>query len=1347
MFLRLFFISSLIIPHLSFGQADYVFHKLTTQQGLSHSTVYTITQDSKGFIWLGTREGLNRYDGYELETFYAPDDDLSGLFNNQILALLPADSLLYIGTQKGLNVYNYRNNAIQRITFSGKSLGTIFQIYQASDGAVYFCTRRGLFSIDTNGQLVQLTQNTPVLAIAEHKKNVFWMVTRQQIILINQLSETIKSYPHLKETSEQFLDARGNISAIYRDRQGGIWIGTVHNGLYHYVPEKDVFEPIIPIHQSNPIEANMVRAIQEDYQGNLWVGTESGLFVYDQQKQKFDHYPQTYDGSLNAPNDKAIYCIFRSAEDIMWMGTYFGGVNYVKQREKGFRTLKADGGKEALGGKAVSQIDAINGKLWIGTEDGGITLWDQSQQQFNYLRHSSQGNSLVCNNVHSIHEDGSEGIWIGTFLGGLNRYNPTTNEFTVYQHHPDDSNSLSNNYVYSILRDSRDTLWVGTQRGLNIFHAQSNTFSRYRPDLFANAFIYDMLEDQQGDLWFCTRSSGIFRWNAREKKFTHYQVDAQKSHGLNTNQVVSAYQDSRHRLWFGTLTGGLIRWDSTNQHFLAITQADGLPNNNVYGMLEDSRGNLWVSTNKGLSQVNPESGKIVNYTVAHGLTDNQFNFKSFFKDDRGYMYFGTVNGLCYFHPDSLQFNRTAPNVYLTDLKLFNQSIPIGEESLLSTHIDETKAIELHYHQNVITFDFVALNYFAPGNNTYAYFMEGFEDRWNEVQNQRSATYTNLSPGNYTFRIKASNGDESWSEEKQIQLTVLPPFWLSNWALALYGLLLLGAVYLYRRYLIHRHQEKMVLQLERVEREKMEELNQHKLNFFTYISHEFKTPLTLIIASIDKLLSRSGSPESSTGFQLIKKNATRLHFLIDQLMEFRKTETDHATLNLGRGDVVLFLKDTFDAFIPLFTRKSIAYQTYSNVEEYTTYFDADKLEKIITNLLSNAVKHTREHGEITMDLYLQPATTVTAGQLSVTIIDSGIGLFEGESEKIFKPFYRGQNNLEVVPGTGIGLALVNSLVNFLNGTIAVESALDKGTTIVIDLPLSSPADGDSALKVHGNKTLQIDQNLLHEDEIAEIEVTEPENGADFELLIVEDDKDLLKFLTDHFSQFYQVVRATDGSKAKEKIQRSMPDLVISDVMMPGGDGVSLCEKIKTNLNTSHIPVILLTAKSATQHKLEGLNAGADAYLAKPFNLKELELLVKNTLDSRIHLKKHFLKHGNLDNLDQPINNQDQDFINKLTTVVEQHLDNPDFNVSIFTKEAGISRTLLHLKLKKLVNLSASEFIKTLRIQRAAQLLKRGSTVSEAAFRVGFKDPSYFSRVFREQFSVSPSEYKDSPLATQ
>lgn len=1320
------------------------FEKITTDNGLSHNTVFTIVQDRQGFMWFGTGEGLNRYDGSTIVSHYADPTDTTQLASNEINVLeIGPDGQLYIGTPLGLQVYDSRKGNFRRIQYQQKSIGQVNRIVSAHDSTLYICTNQGLYTLKKGmTRLSLLVGGANIRNLLEYKRGVFWYSTFHQLVMINEHGDVIKQYFDVRDGANHVISLTDNTSCLYKDTFGNIWLGSNKNGLLKYDAEQDVFVPVVPRHKSNPLEVNIVRGISEDVDGNLWIGTETGLFVYSHATNTFRHYTQSFEQPSAALNDKAIYSIYRSREGIMWVGTYFGGVNIDKPREKGFKVLKADGGVKALSGKAISDIvQDKRGNLWIATEDGGINIWNRKTGAISYLKNEPGKNSLSVNNVHALYEDGDV-FWIGTFLGGVNKYDLRTKHFNAYKNDKAETFAFVNNMVYTIHRDRNGVLWIGTIAGLNQFDPKKDTYDYFRPEIFRGKFIYDLYEDRVGGMWICmSQSDSLYYYSTAARTFNKYRYyDSTAAPNIG---FIAALEDSKGDMWFGTMNRGLVKFDRAGSRFSSYTMKDGLPNNFVYGLLEDARGNLWLSTNKGLSRFNPSTNVFTNYDASHGLA-NQFNYKSSFKDRDGWMYFGSINGLYYFHPDSLVTNDAIPSTYLSDFKLFNRSVPVAKGGVLEATVDATEVITLTYADNVITIDFGAINYSSSGNMKFAYFLEGFETDWNYVGAKNSATYTNLSPGSYTFKVKSANNDGVWSSNvRELRLVVLPPFWASTWALIVYSAIVIGMFLLYRAFLSYRNREKMAIQLERIEKEKIRELNQHKLNFFTYISHEFKTPLALILASIDKFLQlKTSNDDQVSGLTSIKRSAKRLQHLVDQLMEFRRIETDHAKMRYVNGDLIVFLRDTFFAFTPLFNNKGIDFYFNSDKPGFVTYFDADKLEKIITNLLSNAVKYSPAGAVIEMEVSINPVSQGETDIARIIICDTGVGMETEELSNVFTAFYQTEHGKKAGTGTGIGLSLVKSLMDFLNGRIEVTSKPNAGTQVSLTLPLPKHIVAGTVDKLEPSREVDLD-HVLPPVDLRSPEKEEEEGAARirYQLMIVEDSEELVSFLGSHFESKYKIVKAANGLIALNKLKKSLPDIIISDIMMPEMDGIELCRAIKSDLNTSHIPVIFLTAKTTIESKLEGLSEGADAYLAKPFSLKELDLVVSNLLSARSTLRDHFLKFGSVKNLDVTLVNRDQEFVLKLTQIVEANLDNASFNIGLFADAACVSRSLLHLKLKKLVNVSASEFIRNIRLKRAAELL-RGTdfTVADVATKVGYADPNYFSRSFKEKYNVNPSDYK-------
>ncbi|MDF1572050.1 MAG: two-component regulator propeller domain-containing protein [Bacteroidales bacterium] len=1351
---------ALSVCHTIHGQTNtppvtLQFEQVTSIQGLSNNTVLDITQDAESFIWFATREGLNKFDGQVITSYYKTENAaIPGNFIEKLL--ITSHEQMIIGTQKGVSVYHKETDSFSQILFKGKSIGNTTQIIELHTGELLLSSFQGLFIIGQDLAPVRIS-NIPYRDICEFRNGIIWGLYEDEIIIMNMEGEIIRRYSNDNKNLGSFDFSSANIECFFKDSKNNLWLGTKRNGIGYYDQQNDKFYHL-QIHQGvNPIEDNFVRVINEDMLGRLWIGTESGLYIYDVQKEQFSFYGQSFDELEKGLNDKAIYSIFRSNDNLMWIGTYFGGVNYTSLTPNGFNRIYADGGENRLSGNAVSEIiEAADGKIWIGTEDGGISILDPHDRTFSYLKHiPGDAGSLSSNNVHALEQDAQGRIWIGTFLGGLNRYDPATGKFELFELIPRQDNmqeDVYNKSVFSVCIDSKGRTWAGSIGGLYMREKEGQDFKLWNPALFEYNFIYHIEEDAYGIIWAATYEEGIYRINP-DNSVNNYRTD--NKHNILSNRIVYILPADKENIWFGTVDGGLVRYSYASGMFTSFTTDNGLPNNTVYAITKDENDHLWLSTNRGISKFKVQSETFVNYSENDGLIGNQFNFKSGLKTSSGTIYFGAVNGLTFFDPENIRNNDLHPVIHLTDLKIFNNSVPIGEESILSSHINFQDEISLKYSNKVFSIDFVALNYISPKNVRYAYYLEGLEEDWNYVGNKQTASYTNLSPGSYTFHLKAACGsDFTTTTERTLGIDIRPPFYMSVWGYMLFGVLLVGTTLLIIRFYSIRQRDKMNVRIARLESEKNEEISQHRLNFFTYISHEFKTPLTLIIATLEHIMNYENVlPRFKDYSLLMRKNAMRLLFLINQLMDFRKIETDHASLSYNKGEIIAFLKSTFMAFKPLMQKQLIKSAFTSNVDSYIVYFEADKLEKILANLISNSCKSFKKPGTIAMDVKIterthlaNPAAEATrSGDLIITIIDDGPGMPKEKLEHIYKPFISADPS--DFYSSGIGLSLVNSLVKYLNGKINITSSSEKGTSVVIQLPLVHDPDPGlikSDTFIENNVSFDPEATPLFTNSEEEITFDFQDNGTvkEYGMLIVEDNNELASFLQHHFAPVFNVQIAYDGEQAYKKIRKNHPDLVISDIMMPRMDGYALCSAIKDSVETSHIPVILLTSKTRNEARQEGFFKGADAYVGKPFNLRELDLQVRNILRFRENLRNHFASFGELEENVTTLGNKDQMLIKSLTATVHKHLDNGSFDVDMFCKETNLSRTLLHMKLKKITGLSATGFIKNIRLNEARKMLQEHNlTVAEISYRVGYNDPAYFSKTFKKFFGKSPSEIHD------
>lgn len=1302
------------------------FKKLTVNQGLSHNTVYAIDRDEDGFMWFATREGLNRYDSYAIKTYYIKGSKTNESAN-KINSLRCDKNLVYLGTDNGLYIYDSKTDQIAESP-----------VFKARDPVLFLLKDRETLFLGTSDGLYRMEdttvkrisrRNVMAKAMGSLPDRTFLLCLGNKLQIISRNGEVLKTFNPQDLEALSFQDV--DLYNMYRDGDGSLWLCTNH-GLYQYNPAAQKFRRVNFSDSTNQ-EANTVRAVTANPGGLYYIGTEDGLYVYNRLTGKTENYKQSFENDREKLNDNAIYSTYSAGDQSVWLGTYFGGVNYIPSNTYGFKTLLAKSNHKGLSGKAVSQLmeDSLK-NIWIGTEDGGITIYHPKNNEYSYINKDSRPFRLSINNVHAIEDDGYGNIWVGTFMGGLHQFDLKNKKTVIYRNQAYNKHSLSNNYVYAIYRDSRGKLWVGTQDGLNLFNYQTKEFSLFRPEIFRYQFIYDITEDGNGAVWFCTRYDGIYRYDPSTEAVRHYSATGPHAQ-LPSNQIISVYRDSRQQLWFGTLNGGVCIYNMESDSFRTLNTSNGLINDNVYGILEDDGGFIWLTTNRGLSRYNPHNNHFTNYDSRYGLPSNQFNFKSYLKSSDGTLFFGSINGLCTFNPEEIMQNRPQIPLRFTDFKLFNKSVLPSRTSVLKNSIDYTRKIELPYAQKVFSLSYAAINYGNPGSTKYAYYLEGFEKEWNYVGDNNSVVYTNLSPGNYIFRVRAIQPDGSaYSNERSIEIRILPPFYLTRTAYVLYLLFIALLIWLYSRFIRFLHQKKLEVQIERVEKEKTEELAQNRLTFFTFISHEFKTPLTLILASIEKFAGeRSEEFKKNPELLRIKNSASILFRLVQQLMEFRKIETNYSAVNLTYTDMVAFSKETTFFFDSIALNKGISLDFQTEQKEMFCYFDKDKIEKILFNLLANAIQNT-ERGRIAVSLSAKEGTKSNR-ILNIRVSDTGKGMSPEEVRNVFNLFYKSPGNKE---GSGVGLALVGALVKYLNGEIKIQSQPEEGTCTEIILPIllkPAPAVLKQAAEAAGiSNSLSVTASKM------KVQATPPQK---YTLLIVEDNRELLSFLSKHFSKSYQVFTASNGVSALTKIEKNIPDIIISDVKMPKMDGVELCGRLKNEGRFNYIPIILLSGQDTEDLKIDVLGVGADGYLNKPFSLKELELVISNMIKSRVMLRAHVAGAGEFVTEKLPDNNRNQEFLNKLSEALERRFSDSTFTIGDLAGDMGMSRTSLHLYARKILDKSASELLNDYRLKRAGIMLKNNIPVKDTAYYCGYNDPNYFSRMFKTKFGITPTKYKE------
>ena len=1365
---------------------DIGFELLSVEEGLTDATIHCITQDSKGFLWIGTEGGLFRYDGYKFKVFQNKPENPYSLSNNNIHALYADSSKdLWIGTYGGgLNNFDLMKEIFTRYMHQTEDITSIsdneiVSIIKDREGYLWIGTYGGgLNKVDLNAKtgshltFIRYNHNInnpssiagdEVYTICEDKSGVIWIGTNNGLSRYLIGGDNFINYR--RNTDNPNSLSNNKIHSIIEDSASELWIGTYGGGLNKLIHDK-TDDSIFFLHYKNDpndpvtINDNNVFTMFEDSKGLLWIGTLSGgLNIFNTKSTSFTNYK--YDvNDPSALSSNLIYSIFEDNSGIIWVGPHSGnGIHKFDPLKEQFNNDSYYIQKPVdLSIKNVFPLcEDDSGILWIGTYDGLYRVDCNNGSFIKYINDPNNPTSLSNDRIVTICEDASNKLWIGTLGGGINKFDKEKEKFVSYRYDPNNVRSISNDMVLATYIDPLGLIWIGTYGGgLNIFDPKDESVLHFKHDpedstTLSDNRINSIFEDRNGNIWIGTWSGGLNRFDRQTKLFTHYTNDPYDPTSISINYVYSIYEDSAGFLWIGTNNGGLNRFDYNKGVFKSYRMSDGLPSETVYGLLEDDNGHFWLSTKNGLSKFDPITGEVRNYDMKDGLTDNEFNYKSYCKTKSGYFIFGGTNGLNIFHPDSLIDNTHIPPVVITDFQLFNETVPTGfdekrDRTILNTSIAETDELELKYDENIFSFEFAALDFHAPEKNKYAYIMEGFEENWNYTNaDRRFVTYTNLDPGEYTFRVNASNNHGVWNEEgASIKIIILPPWWATTYAYLFYVLLIIGTIYLVWRMQLKRVKIKHEYEMSKFEAEKMHEVDEMKNRFFANLSHEFRTPLTLIFGPAKDIEEKCKDNEAKHSAGIIKRNAGRLYALVNQLLDISKLEAGKMKLEAIEENIIPILKGYVLSFSSLAERKKIKLNFDTAEDSLNVYIDRDKVEKIISNVLSNAFKFTPNEGRI--DVKIEKLNN----WVEIGITDNGIGIAQDRLDRIFDRFHQvdGSHTRES-EGTGIGLSLTKELVELHKGKIEVESEYGKGSTFKILLPL-----GKDHLKPEEIVEKEVSDEIQVTTEEAEIISEEEKSKARSDidvlldtnkplLLVVEDNTDVRSYIISHLEEDYRIQEAVDGKDGLDQAMKNIPDLIISDVMMPKMDGFELCEKLKTDERTSHIPIIMLTAKATSKDKIEGYETGADDYIMKPFDAEELKARIKNLIEQRRKLQEHFKKEGLLKIDDKEITSIDKKFLQNVIRIINNHLSDRDFTVEMFAEELSMSRRNLDRKLIALSGESPRDIIKRVRLNHASKLLaQKSGNISEIALEVGFSNPAYFSTSFSEQFGLTPSEYKNS-----
>lgn len=1331
------------------------FNRLAIEDGLSQNSVLAVCQDKDGFIWLGTRAGLNKYDSYNFKVYRNQPADTAGLYTSYITALTcDAANHLWIGTSGGLNIYDRTLDKFKRVNLPLKNINDENR------------KRINALLTDRSGRLWVASEfNLNLVSVSQGKISVTPVPLPEGKIMLRSLFQdntgiiwlgTAKGVYQVTESGKQFIikkfdaaDAAGlantQVLSVTQDAGHNIWIGTTGKGLLRYNTVSKQITQFTAL-GNNSLGDDNIRRLLPDGKGNLWIGTQNGISVLNLATGSFSNY-RNNPWDEHSLSQNSIHSLYKDNAGTVWIGTFFGGVNRVYPYPAPFTVLSNRSFTGALNNNVISSvIKDENDNLWIGTEGGGINVVDGISGKINTFQHSpANANSLGSNLVKVIYKDNSGSIWVGTHSGGLNLYNPATKSFTRYLN---DKQITLGSEITCVMQDSQNRLWVGTETaGLNIFERKGVALipitNAAVTQVTQSRSVLGVIQASDGTVW-AGGPDGLYITNTRgqAKVIKHLKANQQ----LSVNTI---FEDNEGHIWVGTNTSGLARF-AKNQRLLArYATGNGLSDNKVLGILQNDN-ELWISTGNGLNRLNIKTGKINHYTEADGIAGNVFNNNSYYKANDGQMFFGGYNGLTSFYPHKININQQIPVARLTSLSVHNKAVTTAApDGILPQNISLSKQITLNYNQNVFTLRFAVLNFIKPKKNRYQYYLEGYDKNWQHTD-VPAATYTNVPPGNYHFYIKGSNNDNVWSRETVLDVSIRPPFWKTWWAYLFYFLFAAGLVVLLVRYVFIRALYK-----------KEQELTRLKLNFFTNISHEIRTHLALIIGPTDRLMADNESPvKGKQQLITIKNNSESLLQLINELLDFRKVETGHLSLRAVPSNLISFIETIGASFDEIAIEKNITY-TIQHTTKYTeVYLDSEQLEKVFYNLLHNAFKFTPNGGSITVDI------NDNDGFVSVDVINSGPGISKENIDKLFDNYFQEVDYGKQNTGYGIGLALSKSIVELHKGSIGVKSVSigegDNLTTFTVTLLKGSAHFLPGQLQAGKSLQTTIAPAPVNMAEPVREEFTNTPAYADDDIfgdekptvLIVEDNLEIRKFIRETLQPKYNITEAGHGIEGFELAVFGIPDLIISDVMMPEMDGLTFCSKIKTDERTSHIPVILLTAKNTVQQHIDGLQTGADIYLTKPFSIDILMLQVNNLLRARelmwARFDRKFKQNGVAASLPEDVKTDkqaaqlhplDEAFLNRLTGIVNDNLTNRNFGVQLLSQMAGMSQPVLFRKIKGITGISANDFVKSLRLKRAAELLlEKHYNVSEISTIVGYESSKYFSREFKKYYGVNPSEYE-------
>lgn len=1306
---------------------------LDITNGLSNNSVITIHQDKNNFMWFGTYDGLNRYDGYNFKTYRNRIGDTTSIASNAVYCIQKdIKNNIWVGGSKGACVLNQANDVFIPLHYAsgGKNKilkDVVHQIKAIQPGVMLAATQHsGLLLFENGaykGKQIPLESkgkqkvNYDVLAVEPNAVGKFsWVFIK---------NEGLCRYNYQTKKLAVVLPSLLEVNCLTSGAYGKLWIGT-DEGLFLYNPANTTLSK-----NYMPLKHSITNVLNENE--TLWIATD-GAGVYSLAKDANLAVPYGNNTNNKIIKSNAIWSLYRDSKGNKWIGTLRGGISMVSAEPASFEHIKYKGGDAAnlTDNFILSFCEDENNNLWIGTDGAGLRHWDRKQNT--YTSYSKSTGALTSNFITSIVRDNANQIWLSTWAGGINRINPKTGKidyFTCYN--PVTKRAEPN--VWLVYKDSKQNLWASTtnEGSLYKFSNVLNKFELFNPSI---TNLQCLTETNDGKLWGGNYTS-LFSIDPQTKKFQTYDVG---------NPVRTVLEDDNNNLWIGTQEGGLLLFDKTTHKFKRFTMDDGLAGNTVLRLLQDKKGYLWMSTYNGLSRFDIDKKVFRNFSITDGLQSNQFSFNAGLKLSSGEFLFGGINGFNIFNPETIKTSNHANIIQLASLLINNVPIEHDNNYVTKRVSGQVKSVRLPFDQTTLSIEFVELDYNNSDKIDYAYYLDGWDDEWNYIDNTRKANYTRLYEGNYTFKVKTKNTDGSWNKPTNLlQITVLPPWYRSWWAYSLYVLFIGAAIYSYIKYSKNKEYLRYSVKLAQMESKKEKELAEKQLSMFTYISHELRTPLSLIINPLRKAVRKPivDNTDLPNDLAVAYRNSRRLLSLVDQLLLFRKAESDADVLKISAINLKHICNEVYECFVNQAKGQQIDFVLQAPETEVEIFGDYEKIEIALFNITSNAFKHTQPGGTIVLSL------SETNNQAIVSISDTGSGIPKDDIPFIFEKFRQVNTKPTSSGGFGIGLYIVKYFIEKHKGSVICESTLGVGSTFTLNFLKGREHLAEMPITIQPSKMSELVEELLEDKapnealpEIKELGIkisTEILTGKK-SVLVIDDNPEIRDYLVQLFTAQYLVYSAKNGIEGLEVTEKHLPDIVISDIAMDGMDGLEVCRHIKQNVNLSHIPVILLTATTNAEVHLQGITQGADDYITKPFDSDILLARVETLLKSRENLRSYFLDSITLKENNQKVPAEYQEFLARCIEIIEANLDDKDFTIKSFSKAMGMSHRSLYDKIKVISGQTLNAFIRSVRLRRAALiLLTEDVNIAHASAQVGFEDQRYFRQQFVKLFGMTPSDY--------